>query len=321
MKHDLVERYIYAVTKRLPGKQREDVSRELHTLVEDMLAERCGETSPGEKDIRVVLTELGTPQALYARYVGDGDKSLIGQPYYSTYLFVMKIVLAAVAVGITISNGILQMLEPQSWWAMAGTWLAMLYNSFLASFAIVTLLFAYFSRKGIRVGESFNFDDLPPVPKRSQEIPKWECVAGIVFCAVFMVLFVFTPQVFGVLYEGKLLSMFDMEAIRGSWPLIVALALCGIVREVVQLMERRYNTRVLVTALATNAVSALLCIWWLVGFDVMNPVFLENMHGIFSGESGIVFRMFAHFDLFFLGCMLFALVLDSVDVAVKTLRK
>lgn len=78
MKNDLTERYIYAVTRRLPRKQREDVSMELRGLIDDMLDERCGDVVPTEKDIRVVLTELGTPQELYARYDEEADKCLIG---------------------------------------------------------------------------------------------------------------------------------------------------------------------------------------------------------------------------------------------------
>lgn len=56
MKNDLIERYIYAVTKRLPQKVQKDISDELRTLIDDMLVERCGELVPEEKDIRVVLT-------------------------------------------------------------------------------------------------------------------------------------------------------------------------------------------------------------------------------------------------------------------------
>lgn len=319
--NDLIERYIYAVTKRMERRQREDVSLELRGLIEDMLTERCGSRAPVEKDVRVVLTELGTPQELYSQYSGDGDKCLIGQPYYSTYLFVLKIVLAAVAGGITLSNVILQMLEPKNWWAMAGTWLSMLYNSFLAAFAIVTLLFAFFYRKGIRLTEPFNFDDLPPVPKHGKEISKWESIAGIGFCAVFVVLFVFTPEVFCVVHDGKMVSLFDVGTIRDTWFIVAAFAACGIGREIVQLMEGSYNRKVLVVALVTNALSAVLAVWWLVGFDLMNQEFLANMKTIFAGENAIVYRMFANFDLFFLGCILFALVLDSVDVTVKTLRK
>ena len=43
MKNDLIERYIYAVTKRLPQKVQKDISDELRTLIDDMLAERCGD--------------------------------------------------------------------------------------------------------------------------------------------------------------------------------------------------------------------------------------------------------------------------------------
>lgn len=321
MNHNLIERYIYAVTKHMDRKQREDVAQELRSLIDDMLMERCGEFTPTEKDIRVVLTELGTPQELYAKYDENADKCLIGQPYYSTYLFVMKIVLAAVVVGMTISCVILQLLEPQGWLAMAANWIAMVYNSLLSAFAIVTLLFAFFYRKGIQLTEPFNFDDLPPVPKKSQEISKWESIAGIVFCMIFVVLFVFMPEVFVVMQDGVMVSLFDPQALRSSWVLVIAFAVCGITRETVQLMERRYNKKVLTAALVTNAISAVLAIIWLVGCNIMNQSFLANMKEIFAGENDIVYSMFSNFDLFFLGCILFALVLDTIDVMVKTLRK
>ena len=52
MNEDLLERYLYAVTRRLPGKQREDVAQELRGLVDDMLSDRCGDITPTEKDLR-----------------------------------------------------------------------------------------------------------------------------------------------------------------------------------------------------------------------------------------------------------------------------
>lgn len=321
MKNDLTERYIYAVTRRLPRKQREDVSMELRGLIDDMLDERCGDVVPTEKDIRVVLTELGTPQELYARYDEEADKCLIGQPYYSTYKFVMGMVVIAVTIGMTVSGVILQILEPLSVLGMLGRWLTMVYNSLLASFAIVTLLFSFFHYKGIPLRESFRFEDLPPVPKKSQEISRWESIAGIVLCMIFAVLFLFTPQVFSVIREGEVISLFEVETVKQTWFIIVAFAACGIIRESVQLMEGRYNKKVMVTALTADAVSAVLSIWWLVGFDLINQTFLSNLKNIFAGESSLIIGMFANFDLFFLGVMLFALVLDAIDVTVRTLRE
>lgn len=55
---ETINRYIYAVTKRLPRRMQKDVSEELLTLVGDMLDARCGEISPTDHDVRVVLTEL-----------------------------------------------------------------------------------------------------------------------------------------------------------------------------------------------------------------------------------------------------------------------
>lgn len=323
MNHDLIERYIYAATKRLSRKQRDDVAKELRGLIDDMLTERCGQVTPTEKDVRVVLTELGTPQELSAQYDEDAKKCLIGQPYYSTYKFVLKIVLIAAAAGITMSNIIMQMIEPQEWFGAITSWIAMAYNCLLAAFTIVTLLFAFFYHKGIRVTESFNFDNLPPVPKRTQEISKWECIAGIVFCVIFVVVFLVVPQVLGFSIDrnGLKIPMFDVSALRGTWYIILAFAVCGITREAVQLMEARYNKRVMTVTLVTNAVSAVLSIWWLTGFELIHPDFIANVATLFEGENTFVISLFSNFQVFFLIVMLFALILDSAEITVKTLRK
>lgn len=322
MYYDLIERYIYAATKRLPEKQREDVAQELRGLIDDMLTERCGGVTPTEKDIRIVLLELGTPQELAAQYDEDIKKCLIGQPYYNTYKFVLKVVLIAAAGGITMANVLLQLIEPQEWYVAIASWLAMVFNCLLAAFAIVTLLFAFFYHKGIRISESFNLDNLPPVPKKTQEIAKWECVAGIVFCVLFMILFLFVPQVFGFFIDrnGIRIPMFDVSVLRSTWYIILPFAACGIIREIVQLMENRYCRRVMTVSLVTNSISAALGIWWLIGFDLINPEFLANIAAIFEGENFMI-SMFSNFQLFFLFVLLFALVLDTAEVIIKTLRK
>lgn len=321
MKNDLIERYIYAVTKRMDRKQREDVSLELQGLIEDMLAERCGSEMPTEKDIRVVLTELGTPQALAQQYDEDKDKCLIGQPYYTAYKYVLKIVLICVTAGLTIANLILAMMEPADLLTAVTGWLNSLWNSAFGAFAFVTVLFAFFQRKGVKIGESFDFDDLPPVPKESKEISKWESISGIAFCVIFVVLFLLVPDVFSMYTDGLRIPIFDAETLQKTWPLILLFAACGIFREAVQLLEGEYNRKVMVTALAADVISAVLCIWWLTGFRLLNPAFVGAAETLFVSESEFICEMFRRFDLFFLGCMLFALVLDSIDVTVRTLRK
>ena len=141
MEHDLIERYIYAATKRLPRKNREDVAMELRGLIDDMLMERCGDETPTEKDIRVVLTEIGSPMEVYAKYDEDADKCLIGQPYYSTYKFVLKIVLASVIVGMTIVSVLQAVLEPTVWYELISEWIGNVSGILVSAFTFVTILF------------------------------------------------------------------------------------------------------------------------------------------------------------------------------------
>lgn len=320
MNQDLIERYIYAVTRRLPRCKQEDVAKELRGLVEDMLLERCGEAMPEEKDVRVVLTELGSPQELYEKYDENSGKCLIGQPYFSTYVFVLKIALLAAAFGLTISAGIIALLEPGTVWEGIGSWLSMLYNGLLSAFAIVTLLFAFFYRKHIPLSQPFNFDDLPPVPKENEVIPKWECIAGICISVIFATVFLAFPQVLGAYLpgEGGLIPIFDSGLIHKTWYLVLLFSLCGIVRESVKLQERRYNRRVLVTTVFADVTTGVLTIWWLAGYDLMNPVFIDKMTALLGEGGGITIDIFSHFQGFFLGVILFALTLDTIEAVVKT---
>lgn len=320
MNQDLIERYIYAVTRRLPRNKQEDVAKELRGLVEDMLLERCGETAPEEKNVRVVLTELGSPQELYEKYDENSGKCLIGQPYYTTYLFVMKIVFLAVAVGLTISCGIVCLLEPTNVMEGLLKWLSMLYNGMMSAFAIVTLLFVFFYKRNIPLNQPFNFDDLPPVPKKNEIISKWECIAGICISVIFATVFLAFPQILGAYLpgEGGLIPLFDPVMIHKTWYLILLFSLCGIVRECVKLQERRYNRRVLVTTVIADGTTGVLTVWWMAGFDLMNPIFIEKMTSILGEGGGITLGIFNHFQGFFMGCILFALALDTLEAGVKT---
>ena len=141
---------------------RADVSQELRTVIDDMLTERCGEVTPTEKDIRVVLAELGTPHELYEQYNPDSDKCLIGSPYYSTYKYVMKIVIICVCVGITLATIFSPLAaafgsdSPSSAASVTLFFreyfvdlLTTLPSALVFAFAFVTILFAVFYHKNI----------------------------------------------------------------------------------------------------------------------------------------------------------------------------
>lgn len=322
MKHELIDRYVYAVTKRMDRKIREDVQNELYGLIDDMLMERCGEMTPTEKDVRVVLTELGSPQELYAKYTDDGDKCLIGQPYYSTYKFVLKIVLICVAVGLTIGSLVVQLLEPQPWYEAIGEYVGELWSSGLAVFGGLTLLFAVFYRKGIKLDDGFDLGKLPPVPKKKQEISRVECILGIVFSVVFSVLFLAVPQMMCAVFEetGEVIPIFSITALRDSWYFILLISACGIISETVKLMERQYNKTVLVTTLVTNGISAVATALWLLSFDLTEPRLVAKLTSVLAEADVPDMVRPDNFEFLCLVGLLIAMAIDTVEAVVKTIK-
>ena len=84
VEQEWMERYVYAVTRRLPKSQRQEVARELEELIGDMLED--GDT------MESVLARLGDP-AEFAKKYQDGARYLIGPAYFENYVWLLRIVL------------------------------------------------------------------------------------------------------------------------------------------------------------------------------------------------------------------------------------
>lgn len=330
MKNDLIERYIYAVTKRLPEKIKNDVSKELKTLIDDMLTERCGELVPEEKDIRVVLTELGTPEELYEKYNPDNKKCLIGSPYYSTYKYVLKIVMLCTIFGIILANiisGIFDFSKSNSIEnivSSSATFLASLITDLIMSivmaFGFVTALFAFFYHKDIKIDTTSNLDSLPSVPKKNEKISKVDSIISIGISVIFLIVFLTAPQIFCVVMYNEFIPIFNLETIRQTWYIIVMFSVVGIIRDVVRLIEGRYSQKVMITTVATNIISGFLSVWWLMNDRIMNPKFADSISKLFNNESTFIINIFSNFQYFFLGFIIFVLLLDMFVTVFKYLK-
>ena len=245
--NDLIERYLYAITRRLPAKQRADVAEELRTLISDMLDERCRGLPPTAKDVRVVLTELGTPGEMVRKYTADEDACLIGQPYYAQYLYVLKIVLACVAGGMIVA-GVLTLATGAEGSVLGNVLggIGSLVAALVFAFAIVTLLFAFFSHRGVDVEVMGSLDDLPPVPRETKNPARGDAVAGIVFSIAGAIVFLLFPDVLNALShrgDGVPFDPFNAEAIRSSAWVIIAWTVVCIGAESFKLVEGRYHAR------------------------------------------------------------------------------
>ena len=337
---ELIERYIYAATRFMKREEKEDTAKELQSIIDDMLEERCGGEEPDEAMVKEVLNELGDPKELYEKYSSEGKDCLIGAPYYGVYKYVLKTALMCVVFGLVVAQFILLVIDLYSGAATAAgvsgavetsidvivNWIvemiACVVDGAIFTFAAVTAGFAYMYHKGIKMDTLFDsLDQLPRIPKKEETISKVGIAFGIGISVLFFTLFLACPQVL-CMYKaesGEFVSIFDVEFIQGTWYLIMLFAAIGIGREIVKLIEGTYTKKVLVATMIADISSAVLAVFWLFNPAIINPSFTQAMAELFAGEDFLLMFM-TNFNYFFLCCILLALALDMGTVVWKYYR-
>lgn len=290
--NEMIDRYVYDVTRRLSEAQRADIEKELRTLIDDMLGGK-----EDVKDVTLVLIELGRPSELAAKYRGT-KRYLIGPDIYSTYEMIMKIVLAAVTFGMIVSQIIISITTPpESAFLAVVKAFGMVVMALVQAFAIVTLIFAILERFG--KGDSWNEDwhprDLPEVPMGSAVIKRGEIIVSLVFSAIFLIIITTMPWLFGVGFglPAPWIPVFNLEALASMIGLVILMVAAGIIKEVLMLVIGRYNIRLAISVLALNLISLALVITVFGSPAVWNADFLMQMQAAtgaewFSGDTALV---------------------------------
>lgn len=150
--NDWLERYLYAVSRRLPKSMRADIERELRSNLLDALDERTGGREATEAEILALLNEFGDPQQVAAEYMPE-NRYLIGPELIDLYWLIMKIAAFGVTIGLTVA---LVVSVFQSETAMAspisaiGHYVGTIWSALISLVGTVTIIFAViqFSMRG-----------------------------------------------------------------------------------------------------------------------------------------------------------------------------
>lgn len=329
---ELKERYVYAVSRLLPHKMRGDISRELDTLIEDMLEERCRDYPAQEKDLRIILAELGSPSEMANHYSPDKDKCLIGPPYFGAYKAMMRIVFWAVACGMLIAGAITMVMDnwrtPKAWFEyipdIAG-WLGSTFMGLMLAFAFVTLLFAFFQRKGISMEDiRGNWDELPPVPVKQERISKGEAVAGICLSVAFLIIFLVVPQILCVIYKDGgqpvYIPILNAQAVRSKWFLLAGMVIFGVGGDLYGYFEGRYTKRLAAATGAADLLSFLFLFLFLKTPGIINPQVLPAINRVFETDKTWIAEFLSRFPDVFIWIMAAILLLDFGTTLYKALK-
>lgn len=145
----LIELYLDEIRHQLPSKNREDIIKEIRSVLMDMIEDRNPNPgqSPDEEIVKSVLKAFGSPQKVARQY--GAHNHLIGPRIYPTYLQVLKIVLIVVAAlnafGLVVAVIGQSGIDPNMFEAILEI-VGGLFSSLFTAFGIVTLSFAIIER-------------------------------------------------------------------------------------------------------------------------------------------------------------------------------
>ncbi|MDY6827062.1 MAG: hypothetical protein SVV67_07820 [Bacillota bacterium] len=332
---ELVERYIYAVTRRLPEKQRSDIERELRSLIEDMLADRTGGDEASETDIEEVLMELGDPAEMADQYRMK-KHFLIGPENFALYMLVIKIVLAAVVFGITLALAIGYVVEPpSSIWALVGGYLGSIFNAVLNAFAWVTLIFAIFEYYDVNMAKEVNKKeekkqwnpaDLPMLPLEDVSIKPAESIVGLVFAILAFILLNTAEHLIGIYIFSEeaatqIIPLFDHETFRSLLPLLNIMLAAGAIKELLKLIIGKWTIKMAVANLVLNLLSLVLFVLFIFNPNLWNAQFFSFIIELDILPAGTEFSViWTGFLKGLTAVVAFVLVIDSIINLVKGIK-
>jgi len=283
---DLINRYVYAVTKSLPEKQREDIEKELRTLIEDMI-EQNHSLDTYESKVEKVLIDLGDPERLSDSYRGS-KRYLIGPNLYDKYILILKIVFGAVFIGITIAIFVDSIFtQNQNFGSIFSNYASAIFSALLQAFAWTTIGFAIAERNSMNLTKAISHKNewspsqLAVIPVKKAQIPFSEPILGIVFTTIFIILLYSAPQLFSARFSNNngvaIIHVFNLEVIQGYKLILVCLFVISIFKEVLKLYFRRWSLKlsILISILSILATVLLLAVF--MNNNVWNPNFASEL--------------------------------------------
>lgn len=97
---NLLDKYLYAISKKLPYKGRKEIEMELKSLLLDEMESKYGE-NPTDNEVESFIAAYGTPREVANRY--KSDNLVIGSGFTDIYFMIAKIIVFAMAIAFTVT--------------------------------------------------------------------------------------------------------------------------------------------------------------------------------------------------------------------------
>lgn len=243
-----VDRYIYAVVKYLPEKDRAEITEELRANISDMIGD-----DPSEENIVRILEEMGSPFKLALSYMSS-EHYIIGPKVYHLYLEVLKIVaVAAVIIGIITFT--LELITEVGDIASLGEIIGIIVSGFTTIFSVlvglifwVTVIFVIIERTDSTdevlssIEKPFKVSNLKEIPDVGRKkISKIEMVITLVMTIVFLYIFVYRNDLIAIYTQNDTIRIFNGDIIARYKFIILISGGLSILVSILKLIYGRWN--------------------------------------------------------------------------------
>lgn len=279
----LTDRYIDAVVRTVPERQRADVARELAAAIADQLDARLEAGEPTDAAERAVLTELGDPDRLAAGY-SDRPLHLIGPRYYLDWKRLLVLLLwiapACAAAGVALAK----VIEGASVGDVIGAVIPVVLMVIVHVCFWVTLVFFVLERTGHETMDPSPWTpDRLPAPRETGARLS-DLLGGVVWVLLLAAAMVWDLTRGFVFVDGAWTSFLN----PALWPTGVLVLIVLMVGEIVVAASAyrrgRFTTGIAIVNTALAAVSAGVLLWMLSAGLLVNPDLIDL--AIASGAQG-----------------------------------
>ncbi len=332
---ELVDRYIYAVTKRLSENTRDEVAEELRANIADMLPE-----DPSEEDIKKVLLSLGNPSKLAGEY-NNTKNYLIGPSIYDSYISTLKLVIVIVActfAGIALFSSLSDFIRGYTFDSsiivkLSINMLTSAFDGSIQAFLWVTVVFVILERTGCHdihtlsgFKNKWSPEDLPAIPQNfNHRAFRRDIIAEMVFTIPWLAIFIFSPNVLAYyeLSDGKFLSItpvFHLSQFKLFILPLIILAIFTLTISCIKIIAGRWTMIIALLNSCCNAISCVIICVMIANTTLWNENFLIKIGNLFDKPLSQTSPEWISIKWGFAAIFIIISVLDSVLGFIKAMK-
>ncbi|MFC7545326.1 permease prefix domain 1-containing protein [Plantactinospora sp. GCM10030261] len=284
----LTERYLAATLRAVPAGRRTEIADELRASIEDMISDRTAAGADRTAAERDVLTELGDPDQLAARYAGR-QLYLIGPTYYLVWWRLLRLLLSFIPALVGVVVAVVEATDGDAPAGAVGAGVVVAFQVAVQISFWVTLVFAIFEWTNATVDlPRWTVDRLPDTPV-DRDISLVDTAASIAMILLFAAWFPWQHyQSFVDGGSGTDIPILDPDLWTFWLPVVLAVLLVSAAFEIVKYRVGRWTWPLVAANVAVQLAFAVPVVWLLLSERLLNPALIDRFAWLREGGTELV---------------------------------